>query len=109
MLLTQQFLYGADMTDRFFTASFYVISLGLAGGAALFFIIGFVEYLQVGRWPAHSLLQLAYDADLIRARWFLANQWSWPVHDVLAKIPVTLAMLSVAPLFWWLGGIFGRR
>ena len=100
---------GVPMTDRFLTAGFYAIALGLAGGAVLIFILGFIEYLQLGRWPSLSLLQLGYDAQLIRARWFLANQWSWPVHDLLAKIPVLLAMLCIAPVFWWLGGVFGRR
>ncbi len=104
-----QSIGGTGMADRFLTAWFYVIALALASGAVLFFIIGFVEYLQVGRWPARSLLQLGYDTSLVRARWFLANQWSWPVHDALAKIPVTVAMLCTAPLFWWLGGVFGRR
>jgi len=55
------------------------------------------------------LLQLGYDAHLIKARWFLANQWSWPLHDALAKIPVLVTMVCIAPLFWWLGGVFGRR
>ena len=97
------------MTDRFLSAFFHILALALAGGAVLLFILGFVEYLQVGRWPRLSLLQLGYDTHLIRARWFLGNRWSWPVHDALAKIPVTLTMLCAAPLCWWLGGIFGRR
>jgi len=97
------------MTDRFLNVFFYIVALGLAGGAVLLFIVGFVEYLQAGRWPALSLLQLGYDSNIIKARWFLANQWSWPVHEVLAKIPVTLAMLCIAPLSWWLGTFFGRR
>ena len=97
------------MTDRFFSLMFFCTALGLAGGAVLLFIVGFVEYLQVGRWPALSLLQLGYETHLVKARWFLANQWSWPVHDALDRVPVTLAMLVAAPLCWWLGGLIARR
>jgi len=97
------------MTDRFLNLFFCLVALGLAGGAALLFIVGFVEYLQLGRWATRSLLQLGYDSQLIQARWFLAHPWSWPVHDALARFPITLAMLCAAPLSWWLGTLFGRR
>jgi|GEM_PF-4009256 len=95
--------------DRALSITLFVISLACFGGAALLLINGFIEYLQAGSWHSRSLLQVSYDLSLLRARWFLANQWSWWLHDVLALIPTYAAMLVVAPAAWWLSGRFRRR
>ncbi|MEZ5559952.1 MAG: hypothetical protein R3E86_15575 [Pseudomonadales bacterium] len=87
----------------------YTAALACGCGAALLVLFGFIEWLQTSRWPALSLLQAAYDLRLLRARWFLANEWTWPLHDVLAQIPVSLSLLALAPLFWWVATRLAHR
>lgn len=94
---------------RTISIALFAIALGCFAGAALLLINGFVDFLQNGRWNSTSLLQISYDLSLIRARWFLANQWSWWLHDLLALIPTYLALLIAAPLCWWLSGRFAGR
>ena len=95
--------------DRAVAVALFVIAMLCFGGAVLLLLNGFIEYLQVGRWQSRSLLQFAYDAHVLRARWFLANDWSWWLHDALEVIPVYAALLVGAPIAWWLSGVVGER
>ena len=99
----------ALVMDRTVSTTLFVVAIGCFAGAALLLINGFVDFLQTGRWASSSLLQIGYDLSLIRARWFLANQWSWWIHDLLALIPTYVALLFAAPLCWWLSGRIGGR
>ena len=71
--------------------------------------VSFIEYLEIGQWNTPSLLEVGYDTHLIEARWFLANQWSWGLHDVLQRVPIAVFLICVAPLFWWVGNRLDRR
>jgi len=95
--------------DRLFSLVLFAAAIASFGGAVLLLLNGFIEYLQAGSWHATSLLQFGYDTMLIRARWFLANEWSWWIHDALAVVPTYLALIAVAPLCWWLSTRFGQR
>ncbi len=87
----------------------YATTLSAICVALVMLFAGFIEYLQIGRWDTPSLLEIGYEAHLIKARWFVAHQWSWWIHDVLERVPVALFLLGVAPLFWWVGNRLGRR
>jgi hypothetical protein len=95
--------------DRWCSYALYILAIGCGCAAVLFALSGFVEYLQSGRWPTRSMLDVIYELGIVRARWFLANEWSWPLHDALRATPVTLVVLGLAPLCWWLAGRFSRR
>lgn len=95
--------------DRWIAYALMTLAIGCGCAAVLLVLGAFVEYLQAGRWPARSLLDVAYELRLVRARWFLANHWSWPLRDALDAVPVTVALLALAPVSWWLGGRLGRR
>jgi len=95
--------------DRVISIVLFAAAVLAFGGAVLLLLNGFIEYLQSGRWQAASLLQVGYDSHVIRARWFLGNDWNWWIHDVLALVPAYLALLAAAPCCWWLSGRFGER
>jgi hypothetical protein len=95
--------------DRFLSIALFAAAFLSFGGASLLLLNGFIEYLQTGSWTATSLLQTGYDSYLIRARWFLANQWSWWIHDVLEVIPTYAALLGIAPVCWWLSQRLDQR
>lgn len=95
--------------DRAFSVLLFAIAVLSFGGAVLLLLNGFIAYLQLGSWKTLSLLQFCYDAHIIRARWFLANDWSWWIHDLLEAIPGYAALLAVCPVAWWLSGMVGRR
>ena len=77
--------------------------------AALILLAGFIEYLQSGHWTDVSLLEVGYDAYLIKARWFLDHRWSWWIHDVLNVIPLSVALIVSAPLLWLLATRLEQR
>ena len=95
--------------DRALSIALFLLALGSLGGAGLMLLNGFLEYLQVGHWSATSLLQAGYDTHLIKARWFLAHEWSWWLHDLLEAIPTYAALLVVTPVAWWLSTRFRER
>lgn len=95
--------------DRAFSTGLFIAAILSFGGAVLLLLNGFIEYLQVGRWQAVSLLEVAYESNLIRAGWFLRHEWSRWVHDVLEAVPVYAALLGFAPVAWWFSGRFGSR
>jgi hypothetical protein len=95
--------------DRILSLTLFALALTCVCGAALLALAGFIDWLVSGRWPDQSVLRLAYDNRLLHARWFLQNDWSMPVRDVLARVPAAAAALGVAPLCWWLGSLFARR
>ncbi len=87
----------------------YATTLCAMCAALVMLFVGFVEYLQIGRWDTPSLLEIGYESHLIKARWFLAHQWSWWIHDTLERVPVALFLIGVAPLFWWVGNRLDRH
>lgn len=95
--------------DRLLALSLRTLALGCGCIAAILALAGFIEFLQVGRWPDQSLLRFAYDHRLLNARWFLQNDWSLPLRHFMAWLPLSLAALVLAPLCWWLGGLSARR
>jgi hypothetical protein len=95
--------------DRALSVSLFAVAVLCFGGAVLLLLNGFIEYLQAGSWKATSLLQFCYDAHLIRARWFLANDWSWWIHDALKAVPGYAVLLVLSPAAWWLSGVVSRR
>ena len=97
------------MADRIIGIFCFGIALLLGCAVIVALLYGLIEWLQGGRWDTPSLLRAAYDAGLLRARWFLTTDWGWRVHEALDAIPVLLAGLILAPIFWWLGLRFVRR
>ena len=95
--------------DRFIATALFGAALLAGGSAFLMLLNGFIEYLQVGAWHATSVLQFGYDTGLIQARWFLANDWSWWIHDALSWTPTYALLLGVTPLLWWLSSRIGGR
>jgi len=95
--------------DRILSIALFVTAIGCFGGAVLQLLNSFIEYLQAGYWHSTTLLQFGYDTSLVRARWFLANPWSWWMHDLLASIPTYAALLATAPVAWWLSGRIESR
>jgi hypothetical protein len=95
--------------DRYVSLLLFLLSLGLGCLAVVLALSGFIEYLQSGRWPAFTLLQLGYDLRLLSPRWFLAHPWSWSIQEALGRVPAAVAALALAPLCWWLSGRLGRR
>jgi hypothetical protein len=95
--------------DRIFALTLFTLALACFCIAALLSLAGFIDWLIQGRWPDQSVLRLAYDSGLLRARFFLSNGWSLPVRDLLARLPAALVAVALAPLCWWLGGMFARR
>jgi hypothetical protein len=70
---------------------------------------GFLEYLQVGRWRLESLLDAAYDLNLVSSRWFLTSEAANTVRLALRSVPIFAALLVVAPVAWWLSRALGSR
>ena len=97
------------LTNRAIAIICFTCALLLVGMVAIVLLLGFTEWLQTGRWHSESLLQAAYDAGLLRARWFLSGDWAWYVHEILNAIPVLAVWLALAPLFWAVGLKFARR
>jgi hypothetical protein len=95
--------------DRWIAYALLTLAIAFGCAAVVLALAGFVEYLQSGRWPTRSVLELVYEWRLVRARWFLANDWSWPLHDALRATPVIAVVLALAPLCWWLGSLLTRR
>jgi hypothetical protein len=95
--------------DRILSLTFFALALACGCAAAILALSGFIDFLIHGHWPDGSVLRLAYDSRLLRARWFLANDWGMPVRDVLARVPAALLAAGLAPLSWWLGNLFARR
>lgn len=95
--------------DRMLSTTLFVLALACACTAALLALSGFIDYLVQGRWPDQSVLRIGYDSGLLEARWFLRNDWSMPVRDVLARVPAALASLVLTPLLWWLSNRFASR
>lgn len=95
--------------DRYIAIALQVLALACVCAAALLALAGFIEYLQRGRWPDQSLLRLGYDSGLLRARWFLVDDWRMLLRDLLAWLSAAWVSLGLAPLLWWLGGILARR
>jgi hypothetical protein len=97
------------VVDRLFALCFFALALAAAAAAAVICLAELIEWLQTDRWLSTSLLQVGYDWRLLKARWFLSAQWSWWIHDLLAQVPVQLALLAAAPLLWLVGKLFARR
>ena len=95
--------------DRMFAWLFYVTAYFFGVAATLILLAGFMDYLQSGHWNDMSLLELGYDSYLIKARWFLDHRWSWWIHDVLNAIPLSVALIVTAPMFWLLAARIDRR
>jgi len=95
--------------DRIIATTFFWAALAAAGSTLLMLLNGFIEYLQAGAWHATSLLQFGYDTGLIQACWFLANDWSWWIHDAFSWTPIYALLLGVAPVLWWLSSRIGGR
>jgi hypothetical protein len=95
--------------DRIIGITFFGIALLLGCIVVVSLISGLIEWLQSGVWQSPSLLQAAYDAQLIHSRWFLSVDWGWRVHEILDQIPLLLGTLAIAPLFWFAGLWFVRR
>ncbi len=95
--------------ERLVAYFLFVASLLAGAGAVVLLISGFVDWLLTERWQSLSLLQLGYDTYVIKAQWFIAHQWSWPLHDVLAVVPVYGALLGFAPIAWWCSSFLAKR
>ena len=92
----------AVQMDRFLSTTLFLLALAALVGALLLLLGGFLEYLQVGRWRLETLLDAAYDLNLVRSRWFLTSELANSLRSVLKKVPLFAALLAVAPLAWWL-------
>lgn len=97
------------MKDRIIGIAFFTVALLLICVVVVSLISGLIEWLQSGRWESPSLLRAAYDAHLIRARWFLSADWGWRLHEILDQIPMLVAAALAASLSWWAGLWFVRR
>jgi len=97
------------MRDRILGIFCFAAALLLCCAVVVALLAGLIEWLQSGRWHNLSLLQAGYDLQLLRARWFLATDWGWRVHELLDQIPLLAAGALLAPLCWWVGLIFVRR
>ena len=99
----------AGMKDRLLAISFFGLALLLFSAVVVGLLVGLIEWLQSGHWPSISLLEAAYDTGLVRARWFVTVEWGWRLHEWLDMVPLSVAAIVIAPLFWRIGLIFARR
>lgn len=97
------------MADRITSLVFFSTALVLGGVLGIILLAGFIEWLQTGDWHTRSVLRAAYDARLIRARWFLSVDWGWRIHEVLDHIPVLALLGALIPVSWAVGVYFDRR
>ena len=97
------------MSDRIAAIALFGLALGAISAALIMVLFDYIIWLQTDRWTDLSLLQALYDAQLLKARWFLQHQWSWPLHDALERVPLSLGLAAVAPPLWWLGKAIARR
>ncbi len=97
------------MFDRIGSLLLYFSAIAAGATALVMLLSDYITWLQTNRWSTLSVLQAGYDSGVLKARWFLNQQWSWPLHDLLAEIPLHVLLLLVAPLFWWLGVKLARR
>jgi hypothetical protein len=95
--------------DRWLSYALYVLAIGCGCAAVILALSGFVEFLQTGRWPSWSVLDLAYELRLVPMGWLRANRWVWPVFDVLRVTPVALVAVALTPLLWWAANRLARR
>ena len=95
--------------DRFLSTFFFLLALAALVGAALLLLGGFLEYLQEGRWRLESLLDAAYDLNLVSSRWFLTSEVASAVRLALRSVPTFAALLALAPVAWWLSRALGSR
>jgi hypothetical protein len=97
------------MTDRLLSLLFFGVAYCCGVAAMLILFVGFIDWLQTGSWSNLSVLELGYNAQLLKARWFLDHQWSWWMHDVLQWTPLYAFLLGLAPLAWLSGAWMARR
>lgn len=100
---------GVSMLTRTLTVLFFSSALAALATGLVMLLLGWIDWLQAGRWHALSLLQLGYDTGVLEARWFLSASWRWPIHDALAEIPVAFVLLALAPMCWWIGRRLASR
>ena len=100
---------GSAVADRLISLLFFGIAYACGVAAVLMLLAGFIDWLQTGRWHDLSVLELAYNAHVVKARWFLEYRWSWWIHDMLQWIPLYALLLVVAPLAWVCGAWAARR
>jgi len=97
------------MLDRYLTLFFQGAALLLGGVVIVLLLDAFIVWLQSGNWKSVSLLEAAYDAHLLKARWFLNVDWGWRLHEWLQQIPLLAALAVLVPAFWGIGLFFSRR
>ena len=97
------------MMDRLLSVTFYGAALVLGGMLVVMLLSDFVVWLQSGRWENVSLLRAAYDAHLLKARWFLSVDWGWRVHELLSQVPLLVVLAFLVPICWGVGLFFARR
>lgn len=99
----------AERMDRFLSVTLFLLAMLCLTGGVLLLLADFIEYLQLGRWRLDSLLDAAYQLNLIRARWFLTSDFAGTVRILLMNVPAFAALLFITPLAWWLSQRFGCR
>jgi hypothetical protein len=95
--------------DRLVSSMLFLLALLCIGGAGLLLLNEFLEYLQLGRWRIDSLLDSGYELNLLKSRWFLASELGSAIREGLRRIPTFAALLTTAPLAWWLSNRLGAR
>ncbi len=91
------------MLLRFSMYLLYTTALAAGIGCALILLDQFVTWLQTDTWPRLNLLNIAIDWHLIPRGWVRFPEIADMVFTVLRATPVSLALLAIAPLLWWLG------
>ncbi len=97
------------MADRLLSLLLFGAAYVSGVTAVLILFVGFIDWLQTGSWSNLSVLEFGYNAHFLKARWFLDNQWSWWMHDMLRWMPVYALLLGFAPFAWVSGAWMARR
>jgi hypothetical protein len=96
------------MTPRACVYVVYGVALVAGAGGVLVLLAQFVEWLQRDVWPAFTLLQCAIDWQLIPRNWSRYPVIAEHVFEVLHVVPVSVALLVLGPLLWWLATKLSR-
>ena len=97
------------MVDRLIAWFFYATAYACGAAAGLIVLVGFIDWLQTGSWSGVNLLEICYDARVVKAHWFLEHRWGGWVRDFLRATPLSVVLLAFAPLVYVLAARIERR
>ena len=95
--------YDLPMFRRACIYATFATAAGCGISGVLMLLSQFIDWLQGNPWPHVTLLRVAMEYNLIPSGWTRFPVLANGVFTVLHAVPVSVFLLLVCPLLWWLG------